>query len=164
MLPVAHDAHAAEALHLHIDVVLGKLLAGGTELRDAHLLAVELVLFDNGGLDGHTVVIPAGNVRGQVAAHGIAAGDKVLQRLIQRVAHVDVAVGKRRAVVQAEQRLALVLFQQLVVKVQLFPVCQHIRLALGQTGAHGKAAFGHVQCLFVFHVCSSIYNILKIEQ
>ena len=159
MLPVTHHAHALEALHLQLNIFLCVVAAGTAEVGIAHGLVVELLLLDNGALDGHAVVIPTGDIGGIVAAHGIAAGDKVLQRLIQRVAHVDVAVGKRRAVVQAEQGLALVLFQQLVVKVQLLPVCQHIRLALGQTGAHGKAAFGHVQCLFVFHVCSSIYDI-----
>ena len=61
------------------------------------------------------------------------------------------AVGEGRAVVQVEQGLALVLFQQLVVKIQLLPVLEHLRLPLGQTCPHGKAALGHVQCAFVLH-------------
>ena len=154
MLPVAHDAHALEALALHVDIVVGKLVAGGAEVRHAHGLVVQLVLLDDGGLDGHAVVIPAGDIGGVVAPHSIHTGDEVLQGLVEGVAHVQRAVGERRAVVQGEQGLALVLLQQLVIEVDLLPVLQHVRLALGQAGPHGKAALGHVQRLFVFHVAS----------
>ena len=156
VLPVAHHAHALEAVALDINVVVGELVAGTAELRDAHGLVVQLVLLDDGGLDGHTVVVPAGDIGGIVAAHRVHAGDKVLQGLVQGVAHVQRAVGERRAVVEGEQGLALVLLQQLIVKVQLFPVLQHLRLAGGQAGAHGKAAFGHIQCLLVLHVASPL--------
>ena len=154
MLPVAHDAHALEALPLHVDIVVGELMAGGAEVRHAHGLVVQLVLLDDGGLDGHAVVIPAGDIGGVVAPHGVHTGDEVLQGLVQGVAHVQRAVGERRAVMEGEQGLALVLLQQLVIEVDLLPVLQHVRLALGQAGAHGKAALGHVQRLFVFHVAS----------
>ena len=113
---------------------------------------VELVLLDDGGLNGHAVVIPAGDIGGVIAPHGIAAVDEVLQGLVQGVAHVQGAVGEGRAVVEGEQGLALVLLQQLVVKVQLFPVAQHLRLPLGQARPHGKAGLGHIQRLFVLHV------------
>ena len=102
VLPVAHHAHALEAVALDIDVVVGKLMAGTAELRDAHGLVVQLVLLDDGGLDGHTVVVPAGDIGGIVAAHRVHAGDKVLQGLVQGVAHVQRAVGERRAVVEGE--------------------------------------------------------------
>ena len=154
MLPVAYHAHALEALALDVDIVVGKLMAGGAEVRHAHGLVVQLVLLDDGGLDGHTVVVPAGDIGGIVAPHGIHTGDKVLQGLVQGVTHVQRAVGERRAVVQREQGLALVLLQQLVVEVDLLPVLEHIRLALGQARPHGKAALGHIQCLFVLHVAS----------
>ena len=154
MLPVGHHAHALEPLALDIDIVVGKLMAGGAEVRHAHSLVVELVLLDNGRFDRHAVVIPAGNIGGIVTPHGIHTGDKVLQGLIQGVAHVQRAVGERRAVMQVEQRLTLVLLQQFVVKIQLLPVLEHIRLALGKAGAHGKAALGHIQCLFVLHFAS----------
>ena len=102
--------------------MVGELVAGGAEIRHAHGLVVELVLLDDGGLNGHAVVVPAGDIGGVVAPHGIAAGDEVLQGLVQGVAHVQGAVGEGRAVVEGEQGLALVLLQQLVVKVQLLPV------------------------------------------
>ena len=152
MVPITHHAHALEALPLDIDIVVGKLMAGRAELRHAHGLAVELVLLDDGALDGHTVVVPAGDIGGVVAPHGVAAGNEVLDGLVQGMTHVQGAVGEGRAVVEGEQGLALVLLQQLVVKVQLLPVAQHLRLPLGQARPHGKAGLGHIQRLFVLHV------------
>ena len=160
VIPIAHHAHALEALPLDIDIVVGKLMAGGAELRHAHGLAIELVLLDDGALDGHTVIVPAGDIGGIVAPHGVAAGNEVLDGLVQGVAHVQSAVGEGRAVVQGEAGLALVLLQQLMIQVQLLPVLEHLRLPLGQARPHGKAALGHVQRLFVLHVlppCMKIY-------
>ena len=70
MLPVGHDAEALETLHLDINIMLRKVMAGGTELRNGHGLVVQLVLLDDGGLNGHAVVIPAGDIRGIIPAHG----------------------------------------------------------------------------------------------
>ena len=151
VLPVGHDAEALEALHLHVNIMLREVMAGGAELRDGHGLVVELVLLDDGGLDGHTVVVPAGDVRGVVPAHGRRADHKVLDALVERVAHVQRAVGERRAVVQGKAGLALVLFEQFVVKVEFLPVLQHIRLAHRKPAAHRKARLVHVERLFVFH-------------
>ena len=162
VVPVGHHAHALEALPLHVDIVVGELVAGGAEIRHAHGLVVELVLLDDGGFNGHAVVVPAGDIGGVVPAHGIAAVDEVLQGLVQGVAHVQGAVGEGRAVVQGKQGLALILFQQLVIQVQLLPVLEHLRLPLGQPRPHGKAALAHVQCAFVLHdVPPYIMRILK---
>ena len=151
MLPVTHYAHALEALPLHINVVVGKLMAGGAEICHAHSLVVELVLLDDGAFDGHAVVVPAGDIGGVVAPHGVHTGNEVLQGLVQGVTHVQGAVGEGRAVVQVKEGLALILFQQFIVKVQFLPVLEHFRLPLGQPRPHGKAAFAHVQCAFVLH-------------
>ena len=132
-------------------------MAGGTELRHRHLLVVELVLLDDGRLNGHTVVVPARDIGGIVPPHGGGAGDEVLDGLVQGVAHVQVAVGEGRAVVERETGLALVLFQQLIVQVHVVPALEHLRLPLGQTGPHGKFSLGEIDGLVVIHVsCSSI--------
>ena len=145
VLPVADNAEALEALALDIDVLLGIGFAGGAEVRNAHGLVVELLLLDDGALDGHAVVIPAGDIRSVVAAHRVGADDEVLDGLVERVTHVDVAVGERRAVVQGEAGLALVLLEHFVIDILLFPLFQHLGLALGQARAHGKVGFRQIK-------------------
>ena len=149
VLPVADDAHALEALALHVDVVVGVGVAGRAEVGDAHCLVVELLLLDDGRLDGHAVVIPAGNVRRIVAAHCVGARDEVFDGFVQRVTHVQSTVGERRAVVKVEQGLALVLFKHLVVDVHLLPVLEHLRLALGQTRTHRELGLGEIECCVI---------------
>ena len=155
VLPIAQDAHPLEALALDIHIVLGEVMAGGAEIGDAHGLVVQLVLLDDGGLDGHTVVIPAGDIGGVVAPHGVGPGDEVLDGLVQGMAHVQRAVGERRAVVEVEQGLSLVLLQQLVVDVLLLPALQHLRLPLGQARPHGKVGLRQIDGLVVIHISRS---------
>ena len=136
-LIVRAPVHGLEAL---VDVAILIHLAEHT-----HLVGLEaLVLLDDGALDGHAVVVPAGDVGRVVAAHGVGADDEVLERLVERVAHVDVAVGERRAVVQAEARLAVVLFEHFVVQVHVVPALEHLGLPLGKAGAHGKVCFRQI--------------------
>ena len=68
------------------------------------------------------------------------------------MAHVQRAVGERRAVVKVEEGLALVLFEQLVVHVLLLPPGQHLRLPLGQARPHGEVGLGQIDGLVVVHV------------
>ena len=154
MLPVAEHTDALEALHLHVDIVLGELVAGGAEGGNGHGLVVELVLLDDGALDGHAVVVPAGDIGRVVAAHRVGTGDEVLQGLVERVTHVQSTVGERRAIVQGEAGLALVFFEHQVIEVHFLPVLEHLRLALGKTRAHREAGLGHIQRAFVIHVAS----------
>ena len=156
VLPVADDAHALESSHLNVDILLGVVVAGGAELGHAHLLAVELLLLDDGGFNGHAVVVPAGDIGSVVAPHGVGAGDKVLDGFVQGVAHVQAAVGEGRAVMEGKPGLALVLFQQFVVDVDLLPALQHFRLAGGQTGPHGEVGLRQVNGLVVVH-CDAPY-------
>ena len=144
MLPVGDDAEALEAFHLDIDIVLRKIVARGAELRDGHGLMVQLVLLDDGRFDRHAVVVPAGDIGGIVPAHSRRAVDEVLDALVERVAHVKRAVGERRAVVQREQGLAAVLLEKLVVKVEFFPVLQHIWFAHWKAASHREAGLRHV--------------------
>ena len=69
--------------------------------------------------------------------------------------HMKVAVGERRAIVQVEEGLALVLFQKLVIKILLFPTLEHLRLPLGQARPHGKVGFRQINGLVVIHLSSS---------
>ena len=115
------------------------------------------IWFD-GALDGQTVVIPAGNVGGVVAGHGLGTDDEILQGLVQCVAHVDIAVGEGRAIVQNEGGQILILLQQCVVQILLFPALQHAGLTGRQAGLHGEAGLGGDDCVLVFH-----WNIPPLE-
>ena len=137
-IPLGEDAQTDELLLLDVDVLLGKLVAGVAELGDGHLFAVELVLLDDRGLDGHAVVVPTGDVRRVPAAHIAVADNEVLEALVHGGAHVDVAVGEGRAVVQDELRSALVFLEDRVIKVLFIPSLEHVRLALCERGAHGE--------------------------
>ena len=144
MLPVGDNAEALEAFHLDIDIVLRKIVARGAELRDGHGLMVQLVLLDDGRFNRHAVVIPAGDIGGVVPAHSRRAVEEVLDALVERVAHVKRAVGERRAVMQREQGLAAVLLEKLVVKVEFFPVLEHIGFAHRKAASHREAGLRHV--------------------
>ena len=158
MLPVADHTQPFEPCHLPLDVVFRKLLAGVAEFRNGHSLVIQLVLFDDGRLNGHAMVIPAGNIRGVVAQHGMTADDEILQGLVQSVAHVDVAVGEGRAVMQNKPGQILVLLQHGAVKLLLLPLFQHSRLPGRQTSLHGEIGFRGDDGVFVFHG-----NITSIE-
>ena len=151
VLPVAHNAQTLEARHLALDIGFGEFLAGGAELGNGHGLVVELALFDDGGLNGQTVIVPAGNVGSVIAHHGVAADDEVLQGLIQGVTHVDVAVAEGRAVMQHEGGEILVLFQHSLVEVLLLPAAEHTRLPGGQTRLHGEIGFRCDDRVFIIH-------------
>ena len=68
---------------------------------------------------------------------------------IEGVAHVNIAVGEGRAVMEIEAGLTLVLLEHLIVYVQLFPIFEHFRLSLGETGTHGKVGFGQIKTAVV---------------
>ena len=155
VLPVGDHAHALEAGLLALDIVLGIVAAGAAEVRNAHVLVVEALLLDDGALDGHAVVIPAGDIGHLITAHHVAAVDEILERLVQRVTHVDIAVGERRAVVQVEAGLALALLERDIVNVLLIPALEHVGLALRETCAHGEVGLRQVDGLVevVFVLC-----------
>jgi len=97
------------------------------------------------------VVVPAGDVGGVIAHHGVAADDEILQRLIQGVTHVDVAVAEGRAVMQHEGGEILVLFQHGLIEVLLLPAAEHTRLPGGQTRLHGEIGFRCDDRVLIIH-------------
>ena len=113
------------------------------------MLAVQLVLLDDGRLDGHAVVIPAGGEGHAIARHHAGLVDKILEDLVQGVAHVNVAVGKGRAVVQNIERLILCVLLHLVIQVDGIPVPKHIGLSLRKPCAHGKFGLWKIECACV---------------
>ncbi len=101
MCPIAEDAEPLELLALHADEMARGRLALFADLDRVGLRRAEFL--HHLVLDGQAVAIPAGHERRVVAAHVLVFQDDVLEHHVERVAHVGVAVGEGRAVVEDER-------------------------------------------------------------
>lgn len=122
-------------------VALGMVLGGalGAELVDRHLVLVELllaILLLDLPLDREAVAVPAGNVGRILAEQGLGADDHVLERVVERMADVDVAVGVGRTVVKDELLAASAAFTDLPVQPLGLPARCDPRLLLRQPRLH----------------------------
>jgi outer membrane protein len=118
--PVAQHAQALEVGHLQRDLLGGVGAALGLHLVAAEVAAV--LLLDR-VLDRQAVAVPAGHVLRVEAGQLPRLDDHVLEHLVDGVAHVDLAVGVGRAVVQHEQRRALARIAQALVETAfVFPL------------------------------------------
>ena len=166
IFPLAQNAQAHELAALDIQIVQGKFLADFAQLDRADV-ACDARFLSGLELDRQAVGVPAGNVRRLIAAHIFLADDEVLEHLVERGAQMDVAVGVRGAVVQNIERLALVVFDHLVVQLFILPVLHPARFALRQRAAHvelgGWQVQGFVVILSHFLFLSSIlyFNFIK---
>ena len=153
VVPVAEHAQAAETGLLQLDVLDSELVAELADLSRGglvELLGAELLL--DLVLDRLTVAVPTGDIGNFAALHHPVTVDHVLGDLVHGVADVDRAVGVRRAVVQHELLVTLVLLQNLLVDLVVLPVLESLGLGLGKTGTHGKSGFGQIHRLLVL-VC-----------
>ena len=100
MLPGTQDAEALEGRALGIDPLLGIGAAALEELGAAQLPALGAQVLLHGVLDGQAVAVPARHVGRLVALHPAGLHHHVLEDLVQRMAHVDGAIGIGWPVVQ----------------------------------------------------------------
>ena len=161
-VPVADDTQALKLSALGVDMLMRKFLALGAELRGGNLAAIHAVSLDRLTLDRQAVSIPAGDIRRLIAKHVARTQNEVLKDLIERMAHVQIAVGIRRAVMQNEERLALVLLHQLMIKVVFFPALQKTRLALGQAGTHGKISFWQIDRIVIILLHCAVFSPFEV--
>ncbi len=153
VVPVAKHAQATEACLLQLDVLDSELVAKLANLSRGglvELLGAELLL--DLMLNRLTVAVPTGDIGNLIALHHPVTVDHVLRDLVHGVADVDRAVGVRRAVVQHEFLVTLVLLQNLLVDLVVLPALESLGLGLGKTGTHGKSGFGQIHRLLVL-VC-----------
>jgi hypothetical protein len=119
--------------------MLGELAAFAPELGRWHGVLVQaclpVALLDL-PLDRQAVAVPARHIDRVLAQHLLAAVDHVLEDLVERGPHVEVAVGVGRAVVEDELLAAAGVLAQALVEAQLRPARQDLRLARRQMGAH----------------------------
>ena len=110
VVPVAEHAQATEAGLLKLNVLDSELVAELADLSRGglvELLGAELLL--DLVLDRLAMAVPTGDIGDLVALHHPVTVDHVLGDLVHGVADVDRTVGVRRAVVQHELLVALVL-------------------------------------------------------
>jgi len=141
MVPVAQHAQAFKIFSLPVDLGAGIIAAFVAEGFHVHFLAGLTDFFLHVQLDGQTVAIPAGHVRGIVAVQRAALDDDVLQHLVNRVTNMNTAIGIGRAVMQDEFGPTFAGFANLLVQSVLFPVFQHAGLPLRQVAAHWESRF-----------------------
>ena len=91
------------------------------------------------------MAVPAGDVGGVEAGHGLGLDDEVLDALIEGVAEVDGSVGVGRAVVEDVFGGAGAGGADLGVEVLLLPGGEANGLVLRQVGLHGEGGLGQVQ-------------------
>ena len=153
VVPIAEHAQATEASLLQLDVLDSELVAKLADLSRGglvELLGAELLL--DLMLDRLAMAVPTGDIGNLIALHHPVTVDHVLGDLVHGVADVDRAVGVRRAVVQHELLVTLVLLQNLLVDLVVLPVLESLGLGLGKTGTHGKTGLGQIHRLLVL-VC-----------
>lgn len=74
---------------------------------------------------------------------------EILQDLVERMPQVNRAIGIRRAIVQDERTSVLVLFEHLMVNVDVVPKLEASRLILREVASHRKISFGQIHGFFV---------------
>ena len=112
-----------------------------------HLVAWQVaseLLFDR-ILDRQAMAIPAWDVLRVESFELALLDDHVLENLVDRMAHVDLAVGIRGPVVQYEFGRPGARIAQLLVDALFIPLPGPSGLALGQVAAHGEGCFRQIQ-------------------
>ena len=148
VFPIREDAEALELAGLRGDPGLGKGVAALAKLRGGEGFLLRLDLAGDLLFDRQAVAVPARDVGRAATAHRAVAERDVLERLVQRGADVDIAVGERRAVVEDEGCAGGVLRLDARVEVELLPVRHPLRFASHEVGPHGKIGLGQVQGVF----------------
>ncbi len=151
MLPIAENAETLELFHLNMNKIVRKLMAGVSELGDRHLFSVQFVLLYNCAFDGHSVVIPTGNVRRLKAADRLITDDKIFQDLIHRGSHVDVTVRERRSVMKNILRSSRVFLLKFFINFLSLPLFEKSRLALRKSRSHREIGLRQIQRLIIIH-------------
>jgi hypothetical protein len=122
---VPQHRRAAALVELGDAVGLDLWLAGQAELPlDGHL-------------DRQPVAVPAGPAWHVVAAHGLVAGEHVLEDTGLDMVHAGHAVGGRRAFVEDPLRTAGVLLQGTLEDLVVAPAFEHLAFERGQVDLGG---------------------------
>ncbi len=145
IVPAAEDADALELASLEIDVLLGVLAAGFADGEGVHLEFFAAELLVDLDLDGEAVAVPAGDVGGVEACHGLRFDDEVLDALVEGMAEVDGSVGVGWTVVKDVFGGTGAGGTDLFVKILSLPGGKSQGLVDREIGLHGEGGLGQVQ-------------------
>ncbi len=154
LLPVAQDTQAAKLGALDVDPLPGILAAGLAKSELVNLLLFRPQLLVDIEFDRQPMAVPARHERAVMAVHPLGPQDDVLEDLVQSVAHMKMAVGIGRTVMKNIGGSTAGLRLHLLVEFLVFPLLQHFRLALGQTGLHLELGLGQIERRPVIHEIS----------
>ena len=145
VFPVTEDAETAELAALNIDEFAGVFLRAATHLGGGETCGG----FDHPKFDREAVAIPTRNERSTEACHRFGFNHEVLENLVERRPHVDIAIREGRSIVEKIERSIFATLLDFFVKPLLFPLGQRFRFTLGQAGLHGKIGFRKIDRVFV---------------
>ena len=118
LLPVCQEVHLFERVHLFDNVLVGVLVRLSPQLHlfvlTRRLATALLHGFEDIVLNGQTVTIPAWHIMNPVTRHEFVSEVDVFEHLVDHMAHVDVAIGVGRTVVENEQRLGIAYLSSLL--------------------------------------------------
>ncbi len=147
-VPRREDPEALELLAHDADEALGVRAARAAEFRGRHLALLRPELAVDSQLDRQAVAVVADDVRRVEAGHRSRLDDDLLEDLVERGPHVDVAVRVRRSVVEDELRRACALRANLPVEVDGLPAGERLGLARGQIRLHREVGARQVDRVF----------------
>ena len=145
MFPIAEDTEPFELLALKIDILARERIATFANFQRRQIAR----LFNDFVFDRQSVTVPARNVGRTFAEHGLRFHDKIFQDFVERGAHVDVAVGERRAIVKHEQLLVFARLLDLLIKLRFIPHLEQLLLARRQIRLHWKIRARQIERVFV---------------
>jgi hypothetical protein len=146
--PVAKNAEALK-LHAHrAHEPSGIRPARATEIGDRQIALFRPELPVHLQLDGQPVTVETGLVGRVETGHRPRFDDEILQRLVERRAHVNVAVGIRWAVVQHELGRAAALRPNFSVQIHRRPPGERFGLRPRQAGLHRELGARQVDRVF----------------
>ena len=137
IVPVTEHTQSLEVDTLPVDLLHRVVAARLAELRCTDLVARLADLLLDLQLDRQAMAVPTGHVWRMKAGQQARFHHHVLANLVDRVPHVDVAVGIRRAVVQDEPRPTRAALAQLPLLQAPQPVVQN-RLGAQQQDRHDR--------------------------
>ena len=149
IVPVTQHAQPLELLALHINPFGRVVAAELAHHMGGQLFFLFLELLFHLVFNGQAVAVPAGHIARGKALHVARLDHNILENLVQRRAHVNMAVGIGRAVVQHIDAPAARGVDHDFTRVDLIPFPESFRLALRQIGFHGKGGLRKIQGFLV---------------